>query len=82
MDFATKKQVSYQAYLQSFQLSPNLLLDSIFTNCRLLKKLKTKDDEQVELEKREQGFSLYINGANRGITHLPASRRTKTADGQ
>lgn len=47
---------------------------------RLLKKLKTKDEQQVELEKREQGFSLYINGANRDITNLPTSRRTKTAD--
>jgi hypothetical protein len=43
--------------------------------------LKTKDEEQVELEKREQGFSVYINGANRDFTGLPTARRTKTADG-
>ncbi|CAB4005620.1 Hypothetical predicted protein [Paramuricea clavata] len=47
---------------------------------RLLKRLKTKGEEQVELEKREQGFSVYINGANREFTGLPTSRRTKTAD--
>ena len=49
--------------------------------CRLLKRLKTKNEEQVALEKREQGFSLYINGANRAFPSQPTSRRTKTADG-
>jgi hypothetical protein len=48
---------------------------------RLLKRLKTKDEQQVALEKREQGFSVYINGANREFASLPTSRRTKTADG-
>ncbi|XP_046856721.1 katanin-interacting protein-like isoform X3 [Xenia sp. Carnegie-2017] len=47
---------------------------------RLLKRLKTKDDQQVALEKKEKGFSLYINGANRELSGLNASRRTKTAD--
>jgi hypothetical protein len=46
-----------------------------------LKRLKTKDEQQVALEKREQGFSVYINGANREFASLPTSRRTKTADG-
>ena len=31
---------------------------------RLLRKLRQKDSHQIELEKREQGFSLYLNGAN------------------
>ncbi|XP_028395506.1 LOW QUALITY PROTEIN: protein KIAA0556-like [Dendronephthya gigantea] len=47
---------------------------------RLLKRLKTKDEQQVALEKKEQGFSVYINGANREFPSLPTSRQTKTAD--
>ncbi len=31
---------------------------------RLLSKLRKKDSRQIELEKKEQGFSLYLNGAN------------------
>ena len=40
---------------------------------RVLKKLKAKDDKQIELERREQGFSLYMNGANvgRGFGEAP-----------
>eukprot|EP00111_Clytia_hemisphaerica_P015485 TCONS_00045727-protein len=48
---------------------------------RILKKLKEKDEKQLDLEKREQGFSLYLNGANVGL-HLSGnhrSRKTKTA---
>ena len=32
--------------------------------CRLLKKLSQKGEKEVELERKEQGFSLYLNGAN------------------
>ncbi len=35
-----------------------------FPPCRLLKKLRRKDNHQIALERREQGFSLYLNGAN------------------
>ena len=38
---------------------------------RLLKKLQKKDSRQVEMEKREQGFSLYLNGAN--LSHRQTS---------
>lgn len=31
---------------------------------RILKRLKVKAPREVELEKLEQGFSLYLNGAN------------------
>ncbi|KAK6170887.1 hypothetical protein SNE40_019176 [Patella caerulea] len=31
---------------------------------RLVKKLRKKDKKQVDLERKEQGFSLYVNGAN------------------
>lgn len=31
---------------------------------RLLKKLKEKNEQEIELEKKEQGFSIYVNGAN------------------
>ena len=29
-----------------------------------MKRLKQKDPATIELERREQGFSLYLNGAN------------------
>ncbi|XP_048575764.1 katanin-interacting protein [Nematostella vectensis] len=56
---------------------------------RLLKRLKEKDEQQIEIEKKEQGFSIYVNGANTGIVGPPVtaspksrctSRQTKTAD--
>ncbi|XP_042364417.1 katanin-interacting protein isoform X2 [Plectropomus leopardus] len=31
---------------------------------RILKRLKVKDPREIELEKLEQGFSIYLNGAN------------------
>uniref|UniRef100_A0AAX7T2Z0 KATNIP domain-containing protein n=1 Tax=Astatotilapia calliptera TaxID=8154 RepID=A0AAX7T2Z0_ASTCA len=31
---------------------------------RLLKRLKVKDPKEIELERLEQGFSIYLNGAN------------------
>ncbi|XP_022794557.1 protein KIAA0556-like [Stylophora pistillata] len=53
---------------------------------RLLKKLKEKNEQQIELEKKEQGFSLYVNGANVGLGQAysraksrSSSRHTKTA---
>ncbi|XP_078693037.1 katanin-interacting protein-like isoform X5 [Branchiostoma floridae x Branchiostoma belcheri] len=55
---------------------------------RLVKKLKQKDDKQIELERREKGFALYVNGANqggrKGKTPSPpkqpkSARRSKTA---
>ena len=54
---------------------------------RLLKKLKTKDRKQKELEKREKGFSIYVNGANVDLKLGKAdghktSRKAKTADGE
>ncbi|MGH0140106.1 UNVERIFIED_CONTAM: hypothetical protein FKN15_000556 [Acipenser sinensis] len=58
---------------------------------RILKKLKTKDPKQIELERLEQGFSLYVNGANADLKGQPrrlnpqlsvttAIRATQTAD--
>jgi len=53
--------------------------------CRLLKKLKKKNEQQIELEKKEQGFSIYVNGANveLGRAYSRAkSRHSKTAGGE
>uniref|UniRef100_A0A3P8S539 Katanin interacting protein n=1 Tax=Amphiprion percula TaxID=161767 RepID=A0A3P8S539_AMPPE len=60
---------------------------------RILKRLKIKDHREIELEQLEQGFSIYLNGANaeasrkqpRGSNHKsvfspPAWRPTHTAD--
>ncbi len=53
---------------------------------RLLKKLKEKDKKQQDLERREQGFSLYLNGANvdlkLGKASQKSSRKAKTAGGK
>ncbi|XP_006822222.1 protein KATNIP homolog, partial [Saccoglossus kowalevskii] len=43
---------------------------------RLMKKLTQKDDKQIELEKREQGFALYLNGANADTRVLPPTSKT------
>ena len=52
---------------------------------RLLRRLRRKDRKQVQLERKEKGFSIYVNGAN---TDLPAPAaashvrpRVKTATG-
>ncbi|XP_036388651.1 katanin-interacting protein isoform X1 [Megalops cyprinoides] len=60
---------------------------------RILKRLKTKDPKEIELERLEQGFSIYVNGANseankksrrRGQNSFtsppPGVRATHTAD--
>lgn len=60
---------------------------------RILKRLKSKDPKEIELERLEQGFSIYLNGANaeasrqpkrpsqRSLTSPPpTSRTTHTAD--
>lgn len=57
----------------------------IILPCRLLKKLKKKNEQQIELEKKEQGFSIYVNGANveLGRAYSRAkSRHSKTAGGE
>ncbi|KAL3876801.1 hypothetical protein ACJMK2_034595 [Sinanodonta woodiana] len=59
---------------------------------RLLKKLRKKSKKQMIMEKKEQGFTLYVNGANApfkgqnpspakntGTTPRPKSRKLKTA---
>lgn len=61
---------------------------------RMIKKLKQKDEKTIELERKEQGFSLYVNGANDKLrkgsrnhpshpqTSRPKSRKTRTAGGK
>ena len=48
---------------------------------RLLFISKEKDEKQLELERKEQGFSLYLNGANVGlqVSGQRRSRQSKTA---
>ena len=31
---------------------------------RIVKKLQVKNQKQIDLERKEQGFTLYLNGAN------------------
>lgn len=59
---------------------------------RILKRLKVKDPREIELEQLEQGFSIYLNGANaearrkqpktsnqKSVTSSPAWRPARTA---
>ena len=52
--------------------------------CRLLKRLRKKDKKQVQLERKEKGFSIYVNGANTD-SQVPSQAkgrpRVKTATG-
>ncbi|XP_078414458.1 katanin-interacting protein isoform X1 [Cetorhinus maximus] len=51
---------------------------------RILKKLKAKDPKKIQLERLEQGFSIYVNGANSELKKQPrfeaTSRSVRTAD--
>ncbi|XP_076827052.1 katanin-interacting protein isoform X2 [Brachyhypopomus gauderio] len=52
---------------------------------RALRRLQFKDPKQIELEQLEQGFSIYINGANTKANSKvpstsPSYRNTTTAD--
>lgn len=54
---------------------------------RILKHLKAKDPVQLRLEHLEQGFSVYVNGANselkspRRAVHAHVSRSASQAEG-
>ncbi|XP_026207024.1 protein KIAA0556 isoform X2 [Anabas testudineus] len=60
---------------------------------RILKRLQVKDPREIELERLEQGFSIYLNGANaeasrkqlkssnhKSVTSPPSWRAARTAD--
>ncbi|XP_048465715.1 protein KATNIP homolog [Rhincodon typus] len=51
---------------------------------RVLKRLKAKDPKKIQLERLEQGFSVYVNGANSELKRQPrfeaTSRSVRTAD--
>ncbi|KAJ8245822.1 hypothetical protein GJAV_G00260670 [Gymnothorax javanicus] len=38
---------------------------------RILKRLRSKTAREIELERLEQGFSIYVNGANSGANRKP-----------
>lgn len=42
------------------------------SSCRVLRKLRQKNPGDIELERREKGFALYVNGANTATTSLAA----------
>ncbi|KAJ8399898.1 hypothetical protein AAFF_G00406280 [Aldrovandia affinis] len=44
---------------------------------RILKRLKTKDPKDIELERLEQGFSIYVNGANGEASRKPQRQGQK-----
>ncbi|XP_047667249.1 katanin-interacting protein isoform X3 [Tachysurus fulvidraco] len=56
-------------------------LISLQSRNRALRKLQVKDPRQRELEQLEQGFCIYINGANANLANAKGSHRnTHTAD--
>ncbi|XP_053091605.1 katanin-interacting protein isoform X2 [Pangasianodon hypophthalmus] len=73
------------AKLQSAKEQLDEYLISLQHRNRTLRKLQVKDPRQVELEQLEQGFCIYINGANSNLANAKGSRRashrhTHTAD--
>nr|XP_034314743.1 protein KIAA0556 isoform X5 [Crassostrea gigas] len=44
---------------------------------RLLKKMRKKSKRQIENERKEQGFSIYVSGANAGKQRHPSSSRNE-----
>lgn len=44
--------------------------------CRMLEKVKLTDTAQLEREKMEKGFTLYVNGANDGKGSRGMRRKT------
>ncbi|XP_069124311.1 katanin-interacting protein-like isoform X2 [Argopecten irradians] len=47
---------------------------------RLLKKMRRKNKSQIEQEKKEKGFSIYVNGANSGRRRSQKSSAVDTND--
>lgn len=50
---------------------------------RVVKRLTQKNDQQKDLEKKEQGFTLYLNGANQEFdkNRTSPTKHAKTARG-
>jgi len=42
-------------------------------------KLKQPDNKRSELERKEKGFMLYVNGANAGVALPPSGKTGRTA---
>lgn len=45
-----------------------------------MRKLKEKPEDQKALERREQGFTLYVNGANSSSVKPTKSAKSKLND--
>ncbi|XP_071964548.1 katanin-interacting protein-like [Antedon mediterranea] len=41
---------------------------------RLFKKLKEKNEKQIDLERKEQGFAVYVNGANKNLNNTKGNQ--------
>ncbi|XP_028825921.1 protein KIAA0556 isoform X2 [Denticeps clupeoides] len=63
-----------EAAPQSFAQILDEYLISLQHKNRVLKRLKAKDPKQIELERLEQGFSIYINGANTNVGNANVQR--------
>lgn len=47
----------------------------MYVSFRLLKKMRKKSKRQIENERKEQGFSIYVSGANAGKQRHHTSSR-------
>nr|XP_020461816.1 protein KIAA0556 homolog isoform X2 [Monopterus albus] len=66
MDIVTEEKKTCQG--EKLASAADDTLDEYLINLqhknRILKRLKVKDPREIELERLEQGFSIYLNGAN------------------
>ncbi|XP_078096139.1 katanin-interacting protein [Mustelus asterias] len=73
-----------QSVLMDFDEKHDQYLILLQYRNRILKKLKAKDPKKIQLERLEQGFSIYVNGANselkRQLRVEATSRSVRTAD--
>ncbi|MBN3311563.1 K0556 protein, partial [Atractosteus spatula] len=85
---ATEISQEFSELLGCQVLDPGVLCGFL---TQILKRLKAKNSREIALERLEQGFSIYVNGANSRPTGQPknlgpqpcapsASRTTQTAD--
>lgn len=66
--FSFNKETSKIIVIQSVTRCCTFIVSHAMWICahRMLEKVKLVDKEQLEKERKEKGFALYVNGANTG----------------
>ena len=55
----------------------NIMYILLFCLCRQQRKLEHHDDRRDELERKEKGFMLYVNGANAAPSSVKTARTAR-----